>query len=58
MVKIPAGPSVDVSPARPEGAVRMKVECLRRRSRRVTPQPEQVNGRVSKQTRHWQVNGQ
>ena len=58
MVKIPARPSVDVSPARLEGDVRVKVECLWRRSRQVTAQPEQVSGRVLPQTCHLQLNGQ
>ena len=58
MMEIPTGPSVDVSPAGLEGDVRVKVECLRRRSSQVTAQPEQVSDRILEQTRHWQVNRQ
>ena len=55
MVKIPAGPSVDVSPAGLEGNVRVEMECLQCRSRQVTAQPEQVSGRVLDQSRQQTV---
>ena len=49
MVKVPAGPSVDASPAGLEGDVRVEADCLRRRSRQVAAQPEQVSGQVLEQ---------
>ena len=52
LAEIPVGPLVGVSPMGLEGDVWMKVESQWRRSRQVTAQPEQVNGRVLKQTRH------